>query len=153
MADADRTAALFGELRQMGVSLAIDDFGSGYSSLSYLKNLPFDKLKIDREFVTAVDQRRDSRAICSALIALGKGLDLLVLAEGVETEAEVGELRRLGCDVFQGYHFSKPLSAEAFRDAWPSIPPGARVWPAPLGVSAPHSKDCRPHEPPPIRWR
>jgi EAL domain-containing protein (putative c-di-GMP-specific phosphodiesterase class I)/GGDEF domain-containing protein len=115
MADADRTAALFGELRQMGVSLAIDDFGSGYSSLSYLKNLPFDKLKIDREFVTAVDQRGDSRAICSALIALGKGLGLLVLAEGVETEAEVGELRRLGCDVFQGYHFSKPLSAEAFR--------------------------------------
>jgi EAL domain-containing protein (putative c-di-GMP-specific phosphodiesterase class I)/GGDEF domain-containing protein len=115
MADADRTAELFTELRQMGVSLAIDDFGSGYSSLSYLKNLPFDKLKIDREFVTAVDQRRNSRAICSALIALGKGLDLLVLAEGVETDAEVTELRSLGCDVFQGYHFSKPLSAKAFR--------------------------------------
>lgn len=115
MADANRTASLFSELRQMGVSLAIDDFGSGYSSLSYLKNLPFDKLKIDREFVTAVDQRSNSRAICSALIALGKGLDLLVLAEGVETDAEVAELRGLGCEVFQGYHFSKPLSAEAFR--------------------------------------
>ena len=114
MADAERTSALFGELRAMGVSMAIDDFGSGYSSLSYLKNLPFDKLKIDREFVTDVDQRANSRAICSALMALGQGLDLLVLAEGVETDAEVATLRELGCEVFQGYHFSKPLSADAF---------------------------------------
>jgi EAL domain-containing protein (putative c-di-GMP-specific phosphodiesterase class I)/GGDEF domain-containing protein len=115
MTDADRTFALFTELRAMGVSLAIDDFGAGYSSLSYLKNLPFDKLKIDREFVTHVDQRRDSRAICAALIELGRGLDLLILAEGVESQAEVDVLRDLGCRVFQGYHFSKPLSGEAFR--------------------------------------
>ena len=114
MADAERTHRLFGELRAMGISLAVDDFGSGYSSLSYLKNLPFDKLKIDREFVAQIDQRRDSRAICRALIELGRGLDLLVLAEGVETEAEVACLRGLGCHVFQGYHFSKPLSGEAF---------------------------------------
>ncbi|MDP1875506.1 bifunctional diguanylate cyclase/phosphodiesterase [Phenylobacterium sp.] len=114
MADAERTFHLFGELRAMGVSLAVDDFGSGYSSLSYLKNLPFDKLKIDREFVAQIDQRRDSRAICRALIELGRGLDLLVLAEGVETEAEVACLRSLGCHVFQGYHFSRPLSGEAF---------------------------------------
>jgi EAL domain-containing protein (putative c-di-GMP-specific phosphodiesterase class I)/GGDEF domain-containing protein len=114
MADAERTHHLFGELRAMGISLAVDDFGSGYSSLSYLKNLPFDKLKIDREFVSQIDQRRDSRAICRALIELGRGLDLLVLAEGVETEAEVACLRGLGCHVFQGYHFSKPLSGEAF---------------------------------------
>jgi EAL domain-containing protein (putative c-di-GMP-specific phosphodiesterase class I)/GGDEF domain-containing protein len=115
MADAQRTFELFGELHAMGVSLAIDDFGSGYSSLSYLKNLPFDKLKIDREFVTDVDQRRDSRAICRALIELGRGLDLLVLAEGVETAAEVAVLQDLGCRVFQGFHFSKPLTADAFR--------------------------------------
>ena len=114
MADAERTHRLFGELRAMGISLAVDDFGSGYSSLSYLKNLPFDKLKIDREFVAQIDQRRDSRAICRALIELGRGLDLLVLAEGVETEAEVACLRGLGCHVFQGYHFSKPLSGEDF---------------------------------------
>lgn len=114
MADAERTHHLFGELRAMGISLAVDDFGSGYSSLSYLKNLPFDKLKIDREFVAQIDQRSDSRAICRALIELGRGLDLLVLAEGVETEAEVACLRGLGCHVFQGYHFSKPLSGEDF---------------------------------------
>jgi EAL domain-containing protein (putative c-di-GMP-specific phosphodiesterase class I)/GGDEF domain-containing protein len=115
MVDAGRTVELFAQLRAMGVSLAIDDFGTGYSSLSYLKNLPFDKLKIDREFVTDVDSRRDSRAICKALIELGNGLDLLVLAEGVETEAETSALRDLGCAVFQGYHFSKPLSGDGFR--------------------------------------
>ena len=115
MADADRTGSLFRQLRAMGVSLAIDDFGSGYSSLSYLKNLPFDKLKIDREFVIDVDKKRDSRAICKALIELGRGLGLLVLAEGVETAEEVAALRELGCTVFQGYHFSKPRSGEAFR--------------------------------------
>lgn len=114
MADAERTRALFAELRATGVSLAIDDFGAGYSSLSYLKNLPFDKLKIDREFVTRVDAKRDSRAICRALLELGRGLDLLVLAEGVETAAEVDALRRLGCSVFQGYFFSKPLGGDDF---------------------------------------
>ncbi len=116
MADAGRTLHLFGELRAMGVSLAVDDFGSGYSSLSYLKNLPFDKLKIDREFVTKVDQRRDSRAICKALIELGRGLDLVVLAEGVEEIGEVRALRQLGCEVFQGFHFSAPLPPQAFLD-------------------------------------
>ncbi len=115
MADAERTFELFGALRETGISLAIDDFGSGYSSLSYLKNLPFDKLKIDREFVTDIDSRRDSRAICRALIELGRGLDLLVLAEGVENAREVETLRALGCNVFQGYHFAKPLAGDDFR--------------------------------------
>jgi len=115
MVDAGRTLALFGELHDMGISLAIDDFGSGYSSLSYLKNLRFDKLKIDREFVTQVQDRRDSQAICKALIELGRGLDLKVLAEGVEDEREVAMLRALGCELFQGYHFAKPMSGAHFR--------------------------------------
>ncbi|WP_293419109.1 bifunctional diguanylate cyclase/phosphodiesterase [Phenylobacterium sp.] len=114
MADGERTVRLFSTLRDLGVSLAIDDFGSGYSSLSYLKNLPFDKLKIDREFVTQADRRRDSRAICRALIELGRGLDLQVLAEGVETPEEVAALQALGCHIFQGYRFSRPLPAEEF---------------------------------------
>lgn len=114
MADGERTLRLFSGLRALGVSLAIDDFGSGYSSLSYLKNLPFDKLKIDREFVCGADSRRDSRAICRALIELCRGLDLQVLAEGVETEAEVATLRSLGCHIFQGYHFSRPLPTDEF---------------------------------------
>jgi EAL domain-containing protein (putative c-di-GMP-specific phosphodiesterase class I)/GGDEF domain-containing protein len=110
-----RTADLFRQLSARGIGLAIDDFGSGYSSLSYLKNLPFNKLKIDREFVTGVQDRRDSQAICKALIELGRGLDLVVLAEGVEDAEEVAMLRSLGCTVFQGYYFSKPLTGAEFR--------------------------------------
>lgn len=114
MEDADRTRRLVEELRDLGLSVAIDDFGAGYSSLSYLKNLPFSKLKIDREFVTNVDQRRDSQAICRALIELAHGLDIKVLAEGTETREEVETLRGLGCNMFQGYFFAKPLAGEDF---------------------------------------
>ncbi len=115
--DAQRTRILFAELQEMGFSLAIDDFGSGYSSLSYLKTLPFNKLKIDREFVTNVDQRADSRAICGALIELTRGLGLSVLAEGVERAAEVDVLHKMGCTAFQGFYFSQPLPASEFTAA------------------------------------
>ena len=114
MEDAKHTRQLFGELRALGVSVAIDDFGTGYSSLSYLKNLPFSKLKIDREFVTEVHQRRDSHAICTALVELARGLDILVLAEGVETREEADTLRALGCSMFQGFFFARPLAADDF---------------------------------------
>ncbi|HEY3697001.1 bifunctional diguanylate cyclase/phosphodiesterase [Phenylobacterium sp.] len=114
MEDAKHTRQLFGELIELGVSVAIDDFGTGYSSLSYLKNLPFSKLKIDREFVTDVHQRRDSHAICTALVELAHGLDILVLAEGVETREEADTLRALGCSMFQGFFFARPLAAEDF---------------------------------------
>jgi EAL domain-containing protein (putative c-di-GMP-specific phosphodiesterase class I) len=117
MEDAERTLALFQELREAGFSLAIDDFGSGYSSLAYLRRLPFQKLKIDREFVTHVDQRADSRAICKALIDLTAGLELAVLAEGVERVEEVETLQTLGCSTFQGYYFSRPLPADDFIHA------------------------------------
>lgn len=115
MADIESTRRLFGTLRDLGLGIALDDFGAGYSSLSYLKNLRFDKLKIDREFVTDVHLRRDSRAICRALIELSRGLDLAVLAEGVESPLEVAALRELGCSLFQGFHFSRPLPPSEFR--------------------------------------
>lgn len=110
--DAERTFALFGELRGLGVKLAIDDFGSGYSSLSYLKNLPFDKLKIDREFIVDVHLRKDSQAICRSLIELTRGLGLEVLAEGVESRDEVETLQGMGCNIFQGFYFSEPVSPD-----------------------------------------
>lgn len=114
MQDAARTRQLFGDLLAMGVSVAIDDFGAGYSSLSYLKNLPFSKLKIDREFVEGVDGRPDSQAICRALVELCRGLGIAVLAEGVETREEVETLCELGCSIFQGFYFAKPLPAAEF---------------------------------------
>ncbi len=111
MEDQVRTVELFHELRQLGFGIAIDDFGNGHSNLNYLKNLPFTKLKIDREFVTHVDSRPGSRAICNALVELGAGLGISVLAEGVERREEVATLMRLGCHVFQGFHFARPLTA------------------------------------------
>jgi Amt family ammonium transporter len=114
MGDGDHAARLFQQLRAMGVRIAIDDFGTGYSSFSTLRTLAFDKIKIDREFVTNVDARRDSQAICQSIIALGRGLGIRVLAEGVECRAEYEWLRRHGCTHFQGYYFAPPLDGAAF---------------------------------------
>lgn len=114
MEDAQYTRQLFGELRDLGVGVAIDDFGTGYSSLSYLKNLPFSKLKIDREFVIDVHERRDSHAICGALVELARGLEIEVLAEGVESRQEADALRRLGCSMFQGFLYARPLAPRDF---------------------------------------
>jgi EAL domain-containing protein (putative c-di-GMP-specific phosphodiesterase class I)/GGDEF domain-containing protein len=121
MADVRHTELVFARLRERGVKLAIDDFGTGYSSLIYLKQLSFDKLKIDRSFVTDIQHRRDSRAICRALVELAAGLDITILAEGVECEEEVSALLDLGCRLFQGYYFARPMPGDAFlvlaRDA------------------------------------
>ena len=125
MVDAARTLRLFSELHDLGIALAIDDFGTGHSSLSYLKNLPFDKLKIDREFVTRVHEQPGSQAICRALIELSGGLNLRVLAEGVECRAEMETLARLGCSLFQGYYFSRPITGAEFL-AFASDPAGVQ---------------------------
>lgn len=114
MEDIKFSAEIFEKMRVKGISISIDDFGTGYSSFSYLKNLPFDKLKIDREFVKDVDQCADNQAICAALIALGRGLGITVLAEGVEREAEVNQLAAMGCILFQGFYFGRPLPAREF---------------------------------------
>ena len=112
--DPARANMLFAKLRSLGISIAIDDFGSGYSSLSSLKTLRFDKIKIDREFVTRVDTDSECQAICQAIIALGRGLGISVLAEGIERREEYEWLRRHGCRYFQGYHFSRPLELQSF---------------------------------------
>ena len=114
MSDGARAARLFDALRATGVRIAIDDFGTGYSSFSTLRTLAFDKIKIDREFVTNVDTRRDSQAICQSIVALGRGLGIRVLAEGVERRAEYEWLLRHGCTHFQGYYFSPPLTGSDF---------------------------------------
>lgn len=112
--DIARARKLFEALRARGVAIAIDDFGTGYSSLSYLRQLTFDKLKIDREFVTDVDTRPASQAICQSLVALGRGLGIRVLAEGVERREEFDWLAQHGCTLFQGFYFGKPMTADDF---------------------------------------
>ncbi|MGB3626518.1 MAG: EAL domain-containing protein, partial [Henriciella sp.] len=116
MEDSALTLRLFRSLREAGYSLSIDDFGSGYSSMSYLKNLPFSKLKIDREFVSHVDQSLESSAICKALVELASGLGISALAEGVERREEVDALMQMGCTRFQGFYFAAPMRADAFAN-------------------------------------
>jgi EAL domain-containing protein (putative c-di-GMP-specific phosphodiesterase class I) len=112
MLDVDFTRKLLRELEQMGVNIALDDFGTGYSSLSYLKQFPLHTLKIDRSFVKDLTEEPADIAIARAVIALGHGLHLNVVAEGVETLEQVDCLRMLDCEEIQGYFFSRPLSSE-----------------------------------------
>jgi len=102
-------------LKDLGLRLSIDDFGTGYSSLAYLRRLPLDELKIDRSFMQNVPAELDNVAIVCSVIALAHNLDLQVVAEGVETEEQLQFLKEKGCDLYQGFLFSKPLAAEEFR--------------------------------------
>jgi EAL domain-containing protein (putative c-di-GMP-specific phosphodiesterase class I) len=113
MRDVDRAIETMKELRALGVRLSIDDFGTGYSSLSALKRFPVERLKIDRSFIQDLPDDEDDRAVASAVISLGQKLNLRVIAEGVETEAQVAFLRENHCDELQGYHFSRPVAADA----------------------------------------
>lgn len=121
MVDYEHTRTTFTRLRDAGFSIAIDDFGTGYASMSYLRRLPFNKLKIDREFVSHVDTAPDGQAICGAMIALAQGLGLEVLAEGAERPEEVRWLSSRGCALFQGYYFARPVRAEAMPETLADI--------------------------------
>ena len=111
LSNVDRIFSVLQELREMGLMLSIDDFGTGYSSLSYLKQFRVNKLKIDRSFIRDIAFDSDNAAITAAIISMAKSLKLKVIAEGVETEAQISFLREHQCDEIQGYYFSKPITA------------------------------------------
>ncbi len=114
--DFPRAHATLSELRSMGVSIAIDDFGTGYSALSYLQQFPVDVLKIDRSFISNLQSGSSAVAIARAIVTMAHELNLKVLAEGVDSAAQVEILADLDCDLLQGFHLSRPLAAEEFLD-------------------------------------
>ena len=105
----DAVVAILDTLREHGIRISMDDFGTGYSSLSLLKRLPIDELKIDKSFIAAVDESERERNLVSDIINIGHNLGMVTLAEGVETESHFRILRSVGCDLYQGYYFSRPL--------------------------------------------
>jgi EAL domain-containing protein (putative c-di-GMP-specific phosphodiesterase class I)/GGDEF domain-containing protein len=114
MRDAETARRVIGALRGLGVRVSLDDFGTGFSSLGYLNRFAIDEIKIDRSFITELEHDKRERALVQAVIDLGHALGLQVVAEGVETHAQAELLRQMGCDVFQGFLFAKPMPAHAF---------------------------------------
>jgi EAL domain-containing protein (putative c-di-GMP-specific phosphodiesterase class I) len=123
----------------MGVLVSIDDFGTGYSSMSYLRKLPLDKLKIDRSFVSDLTTSADATSIVRAIILLAHSLRLKVVAEGVETAEQLEELRRLGCDQYQGYYRSPAVLPVKIAEMLRAAPPGTYSA-DPLGFTQTQSK-------------
>jgi EAL domain-containing protein (putative c-di-GMP-specific phosphodiesterase class I) len=117
MQNADVSLAVMKRLRHMGVRISIDDFGTGYSSLSYLKRFPIDTVKIDQNFVRDLSDASNDGAIITAVISMARALNLRVVAEGVETEAQLAFLRRENCEVVQGFLHSRPVSAAEFESS------------------------------------
>ena len=113
MENPELAAVTLAKLRGLGVRLSIDDFGTGYSSLSYLNRFPVDVLKIDRSFVNSMNEAEENLQIVKTIITLANNLGMHVIAEGVETEEQLNELKLLRCQYAQGYYFSKPLDLEA----------------------------------------
>jgi diguanylate cyclase len=116
MTDPEDSIGILEHLSRLGVLVSVDDFGTGYSSMSYLRRFPIDKLKIDRSFIREVMSRPDDASIVRAIVSLAHSLRLKVVAEGVETGEQLGFLRNVGCDQYQGFHFSPPVAAAAFGE-------------------------------------
>ena len=115
MSDPEESIKILEQLSEMGVLVSVDDFGTGYSSMSYLRRFPIDQLKIDRSFLSEITARSDDASIVGAIVSLAHNLRLKVVAEGVETVAQLDLLKTLGCDQYQGYQFSPPVPAAEFE--------------------------------------
>ena len=110
--DVEKSIEIFKQIKDMGIKIALDDFGTGYSSLNYLRNIPIDVLKMDKTFIDEITTSRVLSEIVDSIIGVAHALDLLVVGEGVEDEMQLEVLRRKGCDLIQGYYYSKPLRVE-----------------------------------------
>jgi EAL domain-containing protein (putative c-di-GMP-specific phosphodiesterase class I) len=125
--DSETVLDILRQLKELGARLAIDDFGTGYSSLSYLHRFPVDILKIDRSFVERLSHASDHAELARTIVRLGQSLQLVTVAEGVEDSAQFLTLRRMGCDVGQGYYFGRPMdSGEISRLLGDDIAPPAK---------------------------
>ena len=120
--DLNRTLATLRQVKALGVEIAMDDFGTGYSSLSNLRAFPFDRIKIDRSFIKSVNSNQQAATIVRAVLGLGKGLGLPVIAEGVETNEELRFLQEESCDEVQGYLMGRPAEIGSFRQYTHSEP-------------------------------
>jgi len=114
--DVETASRMLQKLHEAGFRVSVDDFGTGFSSLSYLKRFAIHELKIDRSFVDGIASDPDDRSITTAIIAMARELGLKTVAEGVETEAQHETLKNLGCDIGQGYLYAKPLSPPVLQD-------------------------------------
>ena len=131
----DRVSAVLAAIRDMGFKTALDDFGTGYSSLSYLCNFQFDKIKIDRSFISNISRVDSTKTIVKSVVSLGRGLGMDIVAEGVETEFEATMMTRFGCTELQGFYFSRALPVADMQDflvTYEPKPPGLEVESAPL---------------------
>jgi len=120
MDDPEEAVAVLTNIAELGICLSLDDFGTGYSSLSYLQRLPVRELKIDRSFVTALTENEpdpSAEALFRSITALGANLNMRIVAEGIETKAQLDAVTALGCQVGQGYLIARPLAAKVFQ-AW-----------------------------------
>ena len=113
--DITKVVSIMTRLQEMGISFSIDDFGTGYSSLSYLKVLPIDEVKIDKSFVGDLAESTKNQKMTNAIISIAKNFDLNIVAEGVETFEQVTFLKRVGCDVYQGFYFEEALPQMTFE--------------------------------------
>jgi diguanylate cyclase (GGDEF)-like protein len=130
--DEERALSVLRALKRLDVKIAVDDFGKGHSSLSRLKQFPVDTVKIDREFVADLDHSLASRLIVSAVVGLAHGLEMTVVAEGVETVGQGGEVAKLGCDFSQGFYFARPQPADSIDELLASSEPLPRLRPPPV---------------------
>jgi EAL domain-containing protein (putative c-di-GMP-specific phosphodiesterase class I) len=138
MRDVDSSMTILRQLTEMGVHISIDDFGTGYSSLLYLKRFPASELKIDRGFVRDLARDTEDAAIISAIVALGRTLNLNIVAEGVETSVQQEFLTRLGCTSLQGYLLGRPVGPELIIETpqLPSTDEESPSWIEPLQIAA-----------------